>query len=394
MSDHDSTTDRYTFEWHHSVKDFSRAEWDALAEPVRTPFLEWEWLRCLEDSGSITPENGWLPCHLGVRNAGKLVAAAPLYIKGHSDGEFVFDYAFAEVAEQIDVAYYPKMVGMSPATPSAGYRFLIDTTIDSETITAAMLEVIAEFCRVNEVSGCAFNFAETEWVADVTANGWLPWKHQSYEWLNEGFSSFDDYLSGFTKNQRRNIRRERAAVRDAGLRIEYLTGDGIPESLMPVMYRYYKNTNDQFGMWAARFLNREFFAMLHPGYRNRLLMIAAFAESDPTPVAISFLVVKNDFMVGRYWGCHEFFDALHFEACYYAPIEWAIENGIRVFDPGMGSSHKIRRGFRAVENYSLHRFIDPTMQHILETNLPRINRHEDAHIEYLNAASPLKAPGS
>jgi uncharacterized protein len=371
-----------------SISEVDRGAWDALAGPMETPLLEWEWLRQMEVSGSISPETGWVPLHLTLWRDGLLVAAAPLYVKGHSSGEFVWDHMWADVAQQLGVRYYPKIIGMSPATPAVGYRFLVAPGEDEAAVTALMLEQIEQLARKNKISGCGFNFVDPTWKDLGEGLGYTAWQHQSYEWVNEGFTTFDDYLARFDKNQRRNIKRERASVSDAGVTLKALTGDEITASHLSLMYRYYLNTNNQFGPWAARFLTKKFFAGLE-GYRQRLLLLAAFEQGTRDPIAMSFLLTKGPVLIGRYWGADKFVSNLHFDACYYAPIQWAIEHGVRRFDPGAGSPHKVRRGFQAVANYSLHRFYDEDMRRVMEKHIRQINRMEQQEIDGLNQALPF-----
>lgn len=397
----------YTVRWHASIAEIDKGAWDTLALPLHTPFLEWEWLHQLEASGSIQPQNGWIPAHLTLWHQQRLIAAAPLYAKTHSMGEFVFDFAWADVAEQLGQKYYPKLVGMSPATPSVGYRFLVAEELDLESITRIMLQVIHQFCDENSLHGVSFLFADPEWADIVAAAGFCAWEHQSYLWSNDGFSTFEDYLAAFTKNQRRNIRRERASVAAQNLHIEAVPAQDAPDSWFSLMYDYYENTNEQFGPWAAKYLDRPFFEGLKQQYRSRLLFVAAFQRQQRgparvqdlgpgraagrTPVALSFLVHKNDRLIGRYWGARRYFENLHFNACYYAPIEWAISHGIRAFDPGAGSPHKVRRGFRAVINRSLHYFSNPVLRNLMEQNIDRINRHERRQAAELNSLLPFKS---
>ncbi len=381
--------DAYTLRWHQHIDDVPQEAWDALAQAQPTPLLEWEWLHQLEASGSISAETGWLPCHLTLWKGNDLRAAAPLYVKSHSIGEFVWDHVWADVAHQLGSRYYPKLVGMSPVTPAVGYRFLIAPGEDEEAMTATMLRQIQEFCDRNDISGCAFNFVDEQWRSLIEGLGYTSWRHQSFGWTNDGFRTFDDYLGRFNKNQRKNIRRERRSMEEQGLELRTLTGDEIPEHYFSIMYRYYRNTNEQFGMWAARYLNREFFLRL-AGFRHRILLVTAHHENTKDdPVAMSFLLTKGDVLIGRYWGSAGFYNHLHFNACYYRPIQWAIENGIRWFDPGAGSSHKIRRGFRAVANHSLHWFRDRQLSMVMNQYIDQVNDSEQEHIEHLNGALPF-----
>jgi predicted N-acyltransferase len=364
--------------------------WDALAVPLEVPFLEWEWLQAMESSGSIAPENGWAPLHLTLWDGKHLAAAAPLYVKGHSEGEFVFDHMWWEVAEKIGVAYYPKLVGMSPVTPLAGYRFLVAPDQEEAAVTERLIGEIDALCRTNRLSGCSFLHVDPHWKHRLEKLGFSGWTHQSFLWINDAFSSFEDYLARFRTNQRRNIRRERNSLARQGIRVVPLTGEDIPTSYFPLMYRYYAATNEKFGPWGCKYLTRDFFEKIASRYRHRLLVIAAFSEnSGPEPLAMSMLLVKGRRLYGRYWGSAQAVNHLHFNLCYYEPIRWAIENGIRTYDPGMGGFHKVRRGFRSVGNTSLHRFTHPRMQFILHDNIDRINRLEQANIDELNRSIPF-----
>jgi predicted N-acyltransferase len=344
----------------------------------------------MEASGSITAENGWQPCHLTVWQDQDLVAGAPLYIKGHSAGEFVFDHAWADVAHRLGIRYYPKLVGMSPVTPVVGYRFLMSDRVDASRITQLMLTEIDRFCRENELSGASFLFVDPDWAPLIRRQGFIAWRHGSFLWENPGFSTFDDYLARFNANQRKNIRKEMAAVRRQGIRMEAVAGSRIPDSFFRRMYRFYERTNDRYGIWGCKYLTRSFFTELAERYRHRLVFAAAFEEDGGRePLGLSMLLAKGDRLYGRYWGCEQHIDTLHFNACYYTPIGWAIEHGIRYFDPGAGSAHKVRRGFQAVANHSLHRFYDPTMVRLMQTNIDRINEAEQEQIDALNRAVPF-----
>ena len=381
---------RYRLEWIRDISRVPKEAWNTLALPLETPVLEWEWLNQMEASESMRPETGWLPIHLIVWAGPQLIAAAPLYVKGHSEGEFVWDYIWADVAGRLGIPYYPKMVGMSPATPVSGYRFLVAPGEDEDLLTALMVEAIDALCRQNNIQALSFNFVDPKWIDAMRSLGFVPWKHQSYVWENPGFASFEDYLWSFDKNQRRNIRRERKKLSEQDLVIRPFTGEQITPSHLKQMYRFYEQTNAQFGPWAAKYLNEEFFTGLYRNYRHRLLLLAAFAEQeDADPVGMSFLLTKRDQLYGRYWGSKGGYDSLHFNTCYYSPIEWAIENGVHRFDPGIGSTHKVRRGFQATANWSLHRFYDQNLARIMAQHIDKINRMEQEQIDALNRAVPF-----
>lgn len=381
----------YSLVWTHTIADVPQSAWDALAMPLKTPFLEWDWLHNLEISQSVTANTGWLPNHLILWRDGTLIAAAPLYLKGHSQGEFVFDHQWAELASQLGVEYYPKLLGMAPFTPAEGYRFLIAPGEDEEEITALMLHEIDNFCVKHRISGCHFLYVDPQWRPILERQGFTAWLHHSYIWENANFQTFDDYLTGFNANQRRNIKRERKAVEKAGLRLQALTGEEIPNSMFPLMYHFYADTCDKFGWWGSKYLTKQFFEQLHDNYRHRVVFFAAYNQEDPhQPVGMSFCLFKEDKLYGRYWGSFQDIDCLHFDACYYAPIEWAIAHGIQNFDPGAGGKHKKRRGFPATPNYSLHRFYNNRLGQIILPWIRKVNQMEQQEMDAINAELPFK----
>ena len=381
---------QYRVRWVNKIQTIPQSVWDAMAKPLQTPFFEWTWLQNLEASGSAIADAGWLPNHLTLWQNDRLVAAAPLYLKGHSYGEFTFDHQWAELAERLGIRYYPKLLGMSPFSPVEGYRFLIAAGEDEAVLTRLMVQAIDEFCDRNQISGCNFLYVDSEWQAQMEQLGFTAWLHHSYIWQNNGYQTFDDYLAQFNANQRRNIKRERKSVTKAGLHFQVHTGDDITPTLCDQVYAFYSDTCDKFGWWGSKYLTRQFFQQLHPDWCDRTVIFAAYTESGPAPVGLSFCQVKGDQLYGRYWGAFEDYNHLHFNACYYEPIEWAIANGIQRFDPGAGGRHKKRRGFPAMPNTSLHRFYHPTLQQILTDYISRINASESEEIEAINQNLPIK----
>lgn len=382
---------RYTASWIQNLSEIPKSAWDALAQPLKTPFFEWEWLNAMETSGSATANTGWMPCHLTLWRDRTLVAAAPLYLKGHSYGEFVFDHQWADLAQRLGIQYYPKLLGMSPVTPAEGYRFLIAPNEDEDTITDILVSEIDRFCARNQISGCHFLYVDPEWRSRMVEHGFMPWLHHNYIWQNDGYQTFDDYLGAFNANQRRNIKRERKAMDTAGLSMKVFTGADIPASFFPLMYHFYSDTCDKFGWWGSKYLTKAFFEQLHHCYRDRVVFVAAFDDNAPDrPVGMSFCLTKGDQLYGRYWGSFQDFDCLHFNACYYAPIEWAIAHGIQTFDPGAGGRHKKRRGFPATPNTSLHRLYNQRFLQILRPYLNEVNAMEQREIEAINQDLPFK----
>lgn len=379
----------YSLAWIHKMAEIPSQDWDALAKPLKTPFLEWEWLNNLETSGSATGRTGWQPCHLTVWRDRQLVAAAPLYLKSHSYGEFVFDHQWADLGHRLGIQYYPKLLGMTPFTPAVGYRFLIAGNENEAEITDLMVNAIEHFCDRNRINGCHFLFVDPQWRETMENYGFSSWLHHSYIWTNKDFHNFNDYLSVFNANQRRNIKRERKAVKNAGLTIKVLAGEQIPHHLFPLIYQFYSSTCDKF-YWGSKYLTRKFFQQLYPNYRERVVLVTAYQEeTEQKPLGLSFCIRKGGNFYGRYWGSFREYDCLHFEACYYQPIEWAIKEGITMFDPGAGGQHKKRRGFAANPNHSLHRFYEPRMSKILRHYITEINQLEQEEIEAINQDLPF-----
>jgi len=383
-----NTPASWTIRWLDSIAQVDREQWDKLAVPLQTPLMEWQWLHHLEASGSISPRFGWQPRHLTVWDRGELIGAAPLYQKNHSDGEFIFDHWWAQLAAEYGADYYPKLVGMSPATPSVGYRFLIAEGVDQPGLMNIMLSYIDRFCQQEQLASCHLNFVDLPWFAQMPSHGFIGWRHQSYMWKNLNFGCFEDYLKTFKSTQRHNICRERRRMQKYGIDIRAFTGNTITSDFAALMYRYYLKTNASYGPWAARFLNGDFFKRIFRDYRPRLLIFAAFAGSS-VPIAMSMLLVKDRHLIGRYWGCEAPVKDLHFNMCFYAPIQWAIDNGIDTFDPGAGSPHKIYRGFKAVANTSLHRLYDLRLKFLFEQLIDKVNDMIQADIDALNRQLPF-----
>lgn len=386
----ESTTSNYSIRWINKIATVPQDQWDALALPLPTPFFEWTWLEIMESSGSTTAKSGWMPSHLTVWKDHDLVAAAPLYIKGHSYGEFVFDHQWADLAHRLGIEYYPKLLGMSPFTPAEGYRFLIAEGEDEKAMTALMVSAIDHFCDRHNISGCNFLYVDPEWRHFMTQFGYTGWLHHSFVWKNQNFQDFNDYLQAFNANQRRNIKRERKAIAKAGLEMQVLSGDDIPRAFFSKMYEFYGDTCDKFGWWGSKYLTRSFFENLYSTFKHRVVFVAAYdIERNQEPVGMSFCLTKGNRLYGRYWGSSQEFDCLHFNACYYTPIEWAIANNIELFDPGAGGRHKKRRGFPARPHYSLHRFYDDRLSQILNGYIDEINQMEQHEIDKINQDLPF-----
>jgi uncharacterized protein len=383
------------------IADVPRLEWDSLAAPYGTPLLSWGFLALLEASGSMTPETGWTGAHALARRDGELVAAAPFYIKDHSWGEFVFDFEFAEIAQRAKIPWYPKLVGMVPATPAPAWRVLVRPGEDA--LARLIVEAAVGAAREAGLGGAHILWPDPGTAAllreapgDGLKRPFCEWEHQSFLWEDSGYGDFEGYLGSFSKNMRRNVRRERDAVAAAGVvtRMIGAREAAATPGLLEAMADLYESHNDKFGPWAAKFLERDFFLRLPEFMSEGWALSAAFDKGGEEPIALAFLLEGGDRLYGRFWGALREVGGLHFELCYYLPIEYALEKGIGSFDPGMGSPHKARRGFRSFMAPSFHMPFDPRLASLMDRVLPEINAQERAGAAALDEELPFKKSSS
>jgi uncharacterized protein len=375
-----------TCEWIDSLKTVTPESWNRLVGE-HSPFLEWEWLRTLEISGCVSPSEGWQPCHLLVKRGNALVAAAPMYLKGHSYGEFVFDQAWADAAMRMGLRYYPKLLGATPLTPATGYRFLFAEDEDPEQLMGLMMKAIDDFARKNKLVCTSFLYVTPEAREAFQNQDCLERITHNYQWSNEEYKIFDDFLERFNANQRRNIRRERAALEKENIHFRTYRDTEIPNGMYDFMYDLYDSTCRKF-YWSSKYLNRQFFQLISECFKDRTVFIAGQREDEI--LSLSFNIRKGEKMYGRYWGCVEEVKFLHFSTCYYEPVDTAIRLGIQRFDPGAGGSFKMRRGFAATPNYSFHRIYQPRFAQILDDHLKLANRAEYERMDALNQDLPFK----
>ena len=375
----------------NEMADIPRASWDALLRPDDNPFIGWTFLEALESAGCATATRGWWPCHLTAWLAEELVAACPAYVKDHSEGEFVFDWAWADAAERAGIRYYPKLLVGVPFTPVSGARFLVAGGEDRSQRIRHLGAALRELCLSNELSGVHINFCGEAETNSLAGSDYLLRVGLQYHWINRGYRSFEDYLARFRSKRRNQIRRERREMAKQGIEIECLRGDAIPDALFEPMFRCYLATIESH-TWGRQYLNERFFEMLAQRFRHRLCFVVA--RRDGELIAGTTNVVKGDAFYGRYWGALRQARHLHFNVCYYAAIEHCIEAGIRRFEPGAGGDYKYLRGFDAQPTYSLHFLAEPRLAAAVARFLDA-ERAEAAHvIDDLRAESPLKQTAS
>ncbi|WP_319476422.1 GNAT family N-acetyltransferase [Marispirochaeta aestuarii] len=371
------------------IGEIERDSWNSLALGSRTPFYEWEWLALLEQSGSIDSSSGWQPLHISFNRNGIPVGIMPLYLKSHSHGEFVFDYGWADLAGQLNIPYYPKLVGTAPATPSGYYRFFCSDPAELDALLSRGISTLEDISRNNQIRGLNFLFCDPVFARGL--KDFHQWENQSYLWINRDYSDFQDFLSELSKNHRRNIRREWNSLSDQGLEITAVSGADLSEGIMERMYRFYLQTNARFGPWAAKYLNRDFFLRLPEFVDHRVVIFSAHPRNAKPEEALgmSLCVYKGDWLFGRYWGGDPGTKNIHFNTCYYAPMQWMIERGMHYFDPGAGSPHKLHRGFMPHPVVSCHRFFDPLLSEIFRENIPAINRENRRMIRSMEESVPF-----
>jgi len=356
------------------VREAPRGEWDALVAD-ESPFLEWGWLAALEESGAVSPETGWTPLPLVARERGKLVAASPLYLKQHSEGEFVFDWSWADAARRVGIDYYPKLLVGVPFTPVTGARFLTAKGADRDHWVRRLARTAREICSSNALSGVHVNFCRDDERAPLESAGFMPRLGFQYHWRNEGFRSFDDYLSSLRSKRRNQVRRERREMESQGISIERHVGAAIPDDLVARMFEIYQTTIEK-NPWGRLYLNRRFFDLIGEHFRDRLCLIVARQRGEI--VAGTLNVQKRDSLYGRYWGAFRELRHLHFNICYYAGVEHCIEAGLERFEPGAGGDYKQMRGFDAAPTWSFHYLADPRLSAAVERFLD-LERAEARH---------------
>jgi predicted N-acyltransferase len=366
-----------------------REEWNALVGG-ESPFLEWDWLASLEQAGTLDGASGWEPRPLVVREAGRLVAACPVYVKQHSEGEFVFDFAWAEAAARAGIPYYPKLLVGVPFTPVTGGRLLVAEGRDRAPVVRALAGALRELCVDGGFSGVHVNFCREAEIAPLEASGYQLRLGLQYHWRNAGYRCFEDYLGAFRSKRRNQIRRERRALAQQGVEIQVLLGDEIGDELIEPIYRCYRSTVEQH-VWGRQYLNREFFGLLVRRFRHRLCFVVARRAGEL--VAATANIVKDGALYGRYWGALCELRHLHFNVCYYAAIEWAIAQGIARFEPGAGGDYKYLRGFEARPTYSMHFLAEPRLAAAVARFLDEERVHAASVIEHLGANGPLKGLG-
>ena len=332
------------------ISDIEKQEWDSVVDSDY-PFLEYNFLNTLETSTCVSEASGWSPFHLIVRNKNEIIAVMPLYVKTDSQGEFIFDWSWADAYYRNGLNYYPKLVSSIPFTPAAGPRLSIKQGYKREEIAELVNQAIKNISDELDISSMHILLPEVSELEEFIKADFSLRTSYSFHWFNNKYEVFDDFLDDLTSRQRKNIKKERQKIDAQGIKIERVRGKDISEEMIVCFYNFYQVTYLKRGM--GGYLNLEFFKdviKLMP--ESILLVMAKNLEGDYVAAALNFYDSKK--LYGRYWGCLVEYDSLHFETCYYQGIEFCIENNLSRFDPGVQGEHKIKRGFLPLETYSAH----------------------------------------
>ncbi len=366
-----------------SVGAFDAAAWNALAGD--NPFMSHEFLTALEDSGSVGPGSGWQPVPLVISaEGGPPLAAMPAYAKGHSQGEYVFDHAWADAYERAGGNYYPKLQIAAPFTPATGPRLLLS----DPALAAPLISAAEQVCLQNQFSSAHATFIEPDQVPLFEEAEWLLRTDVQFHWLNQGFASFDDFLATLTSRKRKDLRKERAAAQE-GLEIMRLTGDDIRPHHWDAFWHFYQDTGAR--KWGQPYLTRAAFDLLGERMGEKIVLVLALEDGEPIAGALNF--IGGDALYGRYWGCTRQVRFLHFELCYYQAIDVAIELGLARVEAGAQGGHKLARGYEPVDTVSAHWIADPGFRSAVAEFLEREREGVAIDRNYLERRTPFKRQG-
>jgi predicted N-acyltransferase len=377
------------------IEQIGAAAWNACANPggaiADNPFLRHEFLHALEASGSAVASTGWQPFHVALEDSSGCVGVVPMYLKGHSQGEYVFDHAWADAWRRAGGDYYPKLQISIPFTPATGRRFLARPENAAGSAPGRrerqLLNACIDIARQLGVSSLHSTFlTEPEWQLAAQL-GCLQRIDQQFHWHNADYGNFDDFLADLASKKRKNLKRERRDALAGGIEIEWVTGSDLREHHWDAFYRFYLDTGSR--KWGSPYLTRAFFSRISDTMPEDILLIMCRREGRYIAGALNF--IGGDTLFGRNWGCIEDHPFLHFEACYYQAIDFAISRGLRRVEAGAQGGHKIARGYLPAPTYSSHWIADPQFRRAVADYLEHERRHVAQDIEYLEAHGPFRS---
>ena len=376
-----------TLTLHPRIAEIGAAEWDDCAG-ADNPFVSHAFLSAVEDSGSAGPRTGWLPQHAALRDeSGRLLAAAPMYAKSHSYGEYVFDHGWAHAFERAGGRYYPKLQVAVPFSPVPGPRLLLRPGggLPAHVLAEALAQACAQL-GTSSVHATFCTHAEYEALGEA---GWLQRLGVQFHWTNDGYGSFEDFLGALSSRKRKALRRERRDANAAGLEFVALRGPEITRRDWAAFYAFYTSTVDR--KWGSAYLTEAFFPLLSERLGERVVLM--LARHNGKPVAGALNLAGRDTLYGRNWGCKGDWPFLHFELCYYRAIDFAIEHGLTRVEAGAQGEHKIQRGYLPVPTYSAHWIANAGLRHAIAEFLDHERPARLREIEELATASPFRRDG-
>ncbi|MBL4907159.1 MAG: N-acetyltransferase [Sneathiella sp.] len=375
----------YSITFLKQISDIDKDVWNNLSDTDH-PFVKHEFLKALEDSKSVTAETGWMPYHLVLQEGDNIVGAAPMYVKGHSQGEYVFDHGWADAYERAGGRYYPKLQLSVPFSPVTGPRFLVPNgprqTERKEQLAAGARQVAVKL----GISSVHITFLTQKELPILDENNYLIRTGEQFHWVNDDYKCFDDFLSALTSRKRKAIRKERKEANNPELEFEIVSGDAITPDHWDAFFAFYIDTGNK--KWGTPYLNRAFFDQIGDTLGDQTVLFMVKRKDRYIAGALNFK--SSDCLYGRYWGCIEDHRFLHFETCYYRAIEYAIDHGIKRVEAGAQGPHKLARGYLPTKTYSAHWMQDPGFHHAVADFLKAETRDMNAEIQYLEKHSPFK----
>ncbi|PRY86399.1 GNAT family N-acetyltransferase [Donghicola tyrosinivorans] len=375
-----------------SLDQITAVDWDACACPEAAdggrpfdPFTTHRFLKALEDSGSTGPRAGWEPHHLAAYQGDLLIGVAPLFAKNHSQGEYIFDHNWAHAYERSGGRYYPKLQIAVPFTPATGRRFLVRPGYELAA-QSALIQGAVQITDQNNLSSLHVTFCTEDEAIAGEAMGLLRRKSQQFHWLNDGYGTFDDFLASLSSRKRKNIRKEREQAQGFGGTIRAMTGDQIEPAHWDAFWQFYQDTGSR--KWGSPYLTRKFFDLAQEHLREDMMLVMAFDGDRPIAGALNF--IGRETLYGRYWGCIEDHPCLHFEACYYQAIDWAITHGLARVEAGAQGEHKLARGYLPTVTHSLHWVRDAGFRDAITRYLTAEGAAIDEEVEILTEYGPFR----
>lgn len=395
FEEQDVSDDKVFAKVFHAIDEIGEQTWDACAQAglstlgakAGNPFTRYAFLDALEKSGSVSPEQGWAPYHVGIFDDQDIcMGVCPMYLKSHSQGEYVFDHSWADAFYRAGKDYYPKLQVSVPFTPATGARLLVHPDHDQQIAEAQLLAGAVEIASQLDVSSLHFTFLPKAQWQRLGDFGLLQRTDQQFHWLNHDYKSFEDFLSDLASRKRKNLRKERQQALENNITIEWVTGSDLKEHHWDAFYKFYMDTSSR--KWGRPYLTRTFFSLIGETMAHQTLLIMCKHNDRYIAGALNFM--GDNCLFGRNWGCIEDHRFLHFEACYYQAIDFAITHNIGRVEAGAQGAHKLARGYIPCHTYSAHYIPDPRFREAVAHYLDSERQHVDEHIEILAQHAPFR----